>query len=88
MRPLVDWNRCTRGDSSERTSCRARSKGQSAVRFNPPIRAFYTRLLAAGKLKAVAKVACIRKLLTMLTVMLRTETDWDRDRFQPATATA
>jgi transposase len=61
---------------------------QSAIRYNPPIRAFYTRLLAAGKLKAVAKVACIRKLLTILTVMLRTETDWDRDRFQPTTATA
>lgn len=61
---------------------------QSAIRFNPPIRAFYLRLLAAGKLKAVAKVACIRKLLTILTVMLRTATDWDRDRFQPTPATA
>ena len=61
---------------------------QSAIRFNPPIRAFYTRLLAAGKLKAVAKVACIRKLLAILTVMLRTETDWDRGRFQLAPAPA
>jgi transposase len=61
---------------------------QSAIRYSPPIRAFYTRLLAAGKLKAVAKVACIRKLLTILTVMLRTETDWDRDRFHPSAAPA
>jgi transposase len=62
--------------------------GQSAIRYSPPIRAFYTRLLTAGKLKPLAKVACIRKLLTMLTVMLRTETDWDRSRFQPTAAPA
>jgi transposase len=61
---------------------------QSAIRDSPPIRAFYARLLAAGKLKPVAKVACIRKLLAILTVMLRTESDWDRGRFQPAAASA
>jgi transposase len=61
---------------------------RSAIRFNPPIRAFYTRLLAAGKLDAVAVVACLRKLLTMLNVMLRTDTDWDPDRFQATTAPA
>jgi transposase len=61
---------------------------RSAVRFNPPIRAFYTRLLAAGKLKSVAMVACIRKLLTILNVMLRTNTDWDSHRFQPLATTA
>jgi len=57
---------------------------RSAIRFNPPIRAFYTRLLAAGKLKRVAAVACLRKLLVMLSAMLRTNADWDPDRFQPA----
>jgi transposase len=61
---------------------------RSAVRFNPPIRAFYTRLVAAGKLKPVATVACIRKLLTILNVMLRTNTDWDPDRFHPAATPA
>ena len=61
---------------------------RSAIRFNPPIRAFYARLIAAGKLDAVAVVACLRKLLTMLNVMLRTETDWDPARFQPAAAAA
>jgi transposase len=55
---------------------------RSAIRFNPPIRAFYARLLAAGKLKSVATVACLRKLLSMLNVMLRTDTDWDPSRFQ------
>ncbi|MCV4600095.1 transposase, partial [Escherichia coli] len=34
-----------------------------ATRFNPVIKVFYMRLLAAGKPKKVALVACIRKLL-------------------------
>ena len=42
-----------------------------ATRFNPVIKVFYMRLLAAGKPKKVALVACIRKLLTILNAMLR-----------------
>ena len=34
-----------------------------AIQHNPVIRAFYARLLAAGKPKKVALVACMRKLL-------------------------
>ena len=47
-----------------------------ATRHNPVIKAFYTRLVAAGKPKKVALVACMRKLLTLLTAMLRTNTPW------------
>lgn len=47
-----------------------------ATRCNPVIKAFYIRLLAAGKPKKVALVACMRKLLTILTAMLRTRTRW------------
>ncbi|MDP6581239.1 MAG: transposase, partial [Vicinamibacterales bacterium] len=47
-----------------------------ATRRNPVIRAFYLRLVAAGKPKKVALVACMRKLLTMLNVMMRTNTPW------------
>jgi transposase len=61
---------------------------RSAIRFNPPIRAFYTRLIDAGKLKSVASVACIRKLLIIITTMLRTNTDWDPDRFRPTAVSA
>ncbi len=43
----------------------------SATRHNPIIRAFYARLIAAGKCKKVALVACMRKLLTILNAMLR-----------------
>ncbi len=43
----------------------------SAVRFNPPIREFYNRLVAAGKPKKLALVASSRKLLTILNAMVR-----------------
>jgi transposase len=47
-----------------------------AARWNPVIRAFYLRLVAAGKPKKLALVACMRKLLTILNVMVRTQTRW------------
>jgi transposase len=47
-----------------------------AARFNPVIKAFYERLIQAGKLKKVALVACMRKLLTILNAMLRSGTRW------------
>jgi transposase len=47
------------------------------VRHNPVLKAFYHRLLAKGKVKKVALVACARKLLTMLNAMLRTNTRWE-----------
>jgi len=43
----------------------------SASRHNPIIRAFYERLLAAGKEKKVALVACMHKMLTILNAMLK-----------------
>lgn len=47
-----------------------------ATRRNEVIRAFYQRLVAAGKPKKLALVACMRKLLTMLNVIVRTHTPW------------
>jgi transposase len=44
-----------------------------ATRHNPIIRVFYQRLLAAGKPKKVALTACMRKLLTILNAVVRTE---------------
>jgi transposase len=49
-----------------------------ASRHNPVIKAFYQRLLAAGKPKKVALVACMRKLLTILNAMVRTGKPWDQ----------
>lgn len=48
----------------------------SASRFNPVIKAFYDQLLKRGKLKKVALVACMRKLLTILNAMLRSGETW------------
>jgi transposase len=44
---------------------------RSAKRWNPVIRAFYDRLILAGKPKKVANIACVRKLLIILNAMVR-----------------
>lgn len=48
----------------------------TAVQYNPVLRAFYQRLLAAGKPTKVALVACMRKLLVILNAMVRDDTPW------------
>ena len=59
-----------------------------ATKRNPSIRAFYQRLLAGGKPKKLALVACMRKLLTILNTMARTQQPWSanhgRTAAQPA----
>jgi transposase len=50
----------------------------TAARHNPAIKVFYDRLLAAGKLPKVALVACMRKLLTTLNAMVKTNKPWDK----------
>jgi len=50
-----------------------------ATRRNVVIRAFYQRLVAAGKPKKLALVACMRKLLTILNTMVRTGTRWNAE---------
>ncbi len=47
-----------------------------AARYNPAIKAFYQRLLGAGKAKKAALTACMRKLLTILNAMLKHQTPW------------
>jgi transposase len=51
----------------------------SAVRFNPALATFYARLLAAGKCRMVALVACMRKMLTILNAMVRSKSPWSRE---------
>jgi transposase len=55
----------------------------SAVRTNPVVRAFYQRLINAGKFQKVALVACMHKLLTILNAMARDGRTW-----QPAKLTS
>ena len=47
-----------------------------AIRINPTIKSFYRRLIAAGKAPKVAITACMRKLLTILNVMIKNQTSW------------
>lgn len=56
----------------------------SAVRFNPVLKVFYQRLLAAGKPKRVALTACAHKLLRILNAMARTREPWN-EKFHAVT---
>jgi transposase len=57
----------------------------TAIRCNPVIKAFYQRLIARNKLKKVAIVACMRKLLTIINVMVRDNKFWNV-KAQPVSA--
>ena len=48
----------------------------TARRHNPVLKAFFDRLVAAGKPKMAALIAVARKLLTILNAMLRSKTSW------------
>ncbi len=48
----------------------------TAVRHNPVLRTVYQRLVAAGKRKKVALVACMRKLLTICNAIIASGTPW------------
>jgi transposase len=50
----------------------------SVMRFNPVIKPFADRLKAAGKQPKVVIVACMRKLLTLLNVMIRDGLEWSQ----------
>jgi transposase len=48
----------------------------AAIKHNPVIRAFFHRLVAAGRPGKVAVIASMRKLLTILNAMLRDGRPW------------
>lgn len=49
----------------------------AATRWNQVIEQFYNRLVAAGKPKKVAIVACMRKLISILNAMVKSKKSWD-----------
>jgi transposase len=53
-----------------------------ATRYNPRSKAFYERLLAAGKVKKVALTACMHKFLTILNAMLKHRKSWQDQEVQ------
>jgi transposase len=48
----------------------------AAMKHNPAIAAFAQRMKAAGKLPKVIIVACLRKLLTVMNIVLKTSQAW------------
>jgi transposase len=48
----------------------------SAVRFDPCLKAFYGRLVQAGKPKKVALTACMHKLLTIINAVIKSGKPW------------
>ena len=53
----------------------------AATRHNPVLKAFYQRLIAKGKKKKVALVACMRKLIVILNTMIARREKWDASRY-------
>ena len=72
-------HRGTRGIRGGRSSVRAvlYMAAWVGTRFNPVIAAFHDRLIAAGKPRKVALVACMHKLLTILNAIIRTRRKWE-----------
>ena len=48
-----------------------------AIRHNAPIKAFYTHLKSKGKVSKVAIIACMRKLVTILNLLVKTNQIWE-----------
>lgn len=61
----------------EHVRCALYMAAFSAMRCNPVIKVFAERLKAAGKAFKLIVVACMRKLLTILNVMVRENKSWE-----------
>ena len=55
----------------------------SAIKYNPTLKAFHDQLIARGKKFKVALVATMRKMITILNVMIQTKTCWGEHRVHP-----
>jgi transposase len=53
----------------------------AATRHNPALKAFYRHLIAKGKKAKVALVACMRKLIVILNIMIARGEKWDASRY-------
>ena len=68
-----------------RVRCMLYLAALTATRCNPVIKEFYLRLCANKKPFKVAITACMRKLLTIINVMVRDRTHW-KNRDEPVSA--
>jgi transposase len=62
-----------------RVRCMLYMASLTAMRFNPVIKQFYQRLVAKGKPSKLALTACMRKLLSIVNLMVRNQTPWRDD---------
>ena len=53
-----------------------------SIQHNPALKAFYQRLIARGKEKKVAMIACMRKLLVIVNQMIRNNQKWGENKVQ------
>ena len=79
-------------DSGKKTGYRAISRGRFqvrrllymaalvAIRFNPRMKKIYDKLLAKGKLKKVAIVAVMRKMIIIMNAIIKNGTPWQSER--------
>ena len=51
-----------------------------AIRHNPALKAFYQRLKSNGKESKVAIVACMRKFITTLNFLIKTDQLWQDEK--------
>ena len=51
----------------------------SAIQCHPKLKPMYEKLVAAGKPKKVALIACMRKQITILNAMVKNNTYWDEN---------
>jgi transposase len=81
---LAPFNRDSGSTTGKRSVTGGRASVRTAifmatlvgVRHNPVLKVFYERLIQNGKLKMVALVACMRKLLVIINAMVRDAKDW------------
>ncbi len=51
----------------------------SAIQCNPVFKSTYSRLVAEGKPKKLAIIACVRKMVVILNSMIRDGVMWDEN---------
>lgn len=82
---VAPFNRDSGGWQGKRSIYGGRAAARSALymaalvgsRHNPVLKAFYRRLRQAGKPGKVALTACMRKLLTIINVMIKEGRSWN-----------
>lgn len=62
---------------NRRLRCRLYMPVLNAIRFNPVLKALYERLVAAGKAKMAAVVACMRKLVHIVYGVIKNQRPFD-----------